>query len=370
MRILWLNWKDLKNPEAGGAEVFTHEVAKRMVAEGYRVTLFTSAFPGASPRDSNDGVEIIRRGTKTTVQGEAKQFYEKNSRDFDLVVDEINTKPFMTPKFVKGNVLALIHQLAREVWLYETPFPVGLVGYSVLEPLWLNRYKDTPTVTVSKSSERDLISLGFKIVYVVREGLSYIPLSTLPVKEVDPTIIYLGRLTKAKRVGHLITSFNKVLETWPKAKLWIVGDGYQRRELESASGKNVTFFGKTEKRKVSDLLAKAWVMVYPSVREGFGLAVIEANAHGTPAVGYDVPGIRDAIQDQTTGILARSGSVASLTKAIIGIIEDPILRLELSKNALAYSKEFSWDRTASEFSAIVRTMGAAQLSDSRLLRDR
>lgn len=359
MRILWLNWKDLKNPEAGGAEVFTHEVSKRLVAWGHGVTLFTSSYPGALSSDSNEGVEIIRRGTKTSVQSEAKHFYEQNTRDYDLVVDEINTKPFMAPKFVKGRVLALIHQLAREVWLYETPLPIGLVGYIILEPIWLNRYKDTPTVTVSKSSERDLRALGFKSVYVVREGLSYQPLSNLPVKEASPTIIYLGRLTKAKRVSHLITAFNGILEKWPEAKLWIVGDGYHRRELEAASGKNVIFFGRIESQKVSDLLARAWVLVFPSIREGFGLAVIEANAHGTPAIGYDVPGMRDAIMDQKTGMLVRKGNIASLRMAIAGIIEDPILRFELSKNALEYSKEFSWERTALEFLAIVRTVGAA-----------
>jgi glycosyltransferase involved in cell wall biosynthesis len=353
MRILWLNWKDLKNPEAGGAELFTHEVSRRLALWGYEITLFTSSFPGASAHDSYDGISIIRKGTRTSVQGEAKRFYNENPGHYDLVIDEINTKPFMAPKFVTGRVIALIHQLAREIWFYETPLPLALAGYFVMERVWLNRYRETTTITVSRSSQQDLLALGFKKVYVIPDGLSYKPLPEVPAKEDNPAVLYLGRLTKAKRVDHLIAAFDAVRAKWPKAKLWVVGDGHQKEVLEAQANEGVIFFGKLDHEKVSEMLGRAWVLAYPSVREGFGLTVIEANAHGTPAVGYDVPGIRDSIIDGKTGLLAPSGNIAALSGCLVRIIGETQLRQQMAQDALEYSREFSWDKTAIEFRKIV-----------------
>lgn len=343
----------MKNPEAGGAEVFTHEVSTRLASWGYEVTLFTSSFPGASPLDSYGGVSIIRKGTRTSVQGEAKRFYKENPDRYDLVVDEINTKPFMAPRFVTCRVIALIHQLAREVWFYETPLPLAIVGYLVMERVWLNSYRETTTVTVSKSSQQDLVALGFKNVNVIPDGLSYKPLLEIPEKEKNPTILYLGRLTRAKRVDHLVAAFDLVQTKLPNARLWIVGDGYQKAALEEKANGRVTFFGRLDHGKVSELLGRAWVLAYPSVREGFGLTVIEANAHGTPAVGYDVPGIRDSILDGKTGLLARSGSIGALSECLVRILAETQLRQQMAQDALEYSRAFSWDETATQFRKLV-----------------
>ncbi|MDG7008054.1 MAG: glycosyltransferase family 4 protein [Nitrososphaerota archaeon] len=352
-RILWYNWKDIKHPEAGGAEVFTHEVAKRLALRGYSVTLFTSSFPGAHNEDVIDGVRILRNGSRNSVHGLGRKFYEEHPSGFDIVVDEINTKPFMTPLFVKKPKIALIHQLAREYWLSEVPFPANLLGYYYLENHWLRRYANVPTVTVSASTRRDLESLGFSSIFMVPEGLTYQVLSETPLKNGVPTVMYLGRLTKAKRVEHLLKAFARVRRSRSDARLWVVGDGYLHERLKKRLGDGVLLFGKLPKSDVSELLREAWVLVYPSVREGFGLAIIEANAHGTPAIGYDVAGVRDAIQNGDTGILVQNGEIAQLANAISSVLEDESLRLRLSRNALAYSRNFSWDKSADEFEKVL-----------------
>ena len=349
VRILWYNWKDIKHPDAGGAEVFTHEVAKRLVLRGYSVTLFTSSFEGAHSEDVIDGVRILREGSRNTVHGFGREFYERRANDFDLVIDEINTKPFMTPSFVKKPKIAFIHQLAREYWLSEVPFPANLVGYYYLEKHWLREYVNVPTITVSASTRKDLESLGFSRIFVVPEGLSYQPLDEEPLKDGAPTVMYLGRLTKAKRVEHLLEAFATVRKSHPDVRLCVVGDGYLYEGLKKRVGDGVVLYGRLPSSDVSELLKEAWVLVYPSVREGFGLAIVEANAHGTPAIGYDVPGVRDAIQDGETGILVRNGDIEQLANAISSVLEDESLRLRLSRNALAYSREFSWDKSADEF---------------------
>jgi hypothetical protein len=100
MNILIYNWRDIKNPAAGGAEVVTHEIAQRLVLRGHMITLFTAAFSGCKEKETIDGVEIIRSGGRYTVYLKAPQFYRKHAGEYDVVVDEINTRPFMTPKFV------------------------------------------------------------------------------------------------------------------------------------------------------------------------------------------------------------------------------------------------------------------------------
>src|SRR6185295_15396141 len=113
------------------------------------ITLFAASFPGAFAEEKVDGVKIVRRGNRYSVYSQAKKFYEQNKDYFDIVVDEINTKPFHTPSFVHGKpIVALIHQLAREFWFYETHFPINIIGYLFLENYWLKKYRDVPTITV------------------------------------------------------------------------------------------------------------------------------------------------------------------------------------------------------------------------------
>jgi glycosyltransferase involved in cell wall biosynthesis len=346
------------NPEMGGAEVFTREVAKRWVKWGHEVTLFTSEFPNCRREEVLDGVRVVRAGRRYLVYWEAKRHYRKrfSKEGYDVVIDEVNTRPFLTPRFVNNGekIVALIHQLAREYWFYETPFPLSYIGYHFLEDRWLRNYVDVPTVTVSESTRRDLLDLGFKKVFVVPVGLNFTPLSEVPEKEKYPVIAYAGRLKRAKRVDHAIRAFKIVKEKFSDAELWVIGDGSYRKYLEKVAGEGVKFFGQLSNEERRRLLARAWVLVNPSIREGFGLNVLEANALGTPCVAYDVAGLRNSIINGRTGLLLKeNGNSEKLAEAIIKILEDDMLRRMLSVNALEYSKKFSWDKTAQEFEEIL-----------------
>ena len=341
----------------GGAEVFTREVCKRLVEEGHEVTLFASKFPGCRSEEFLDGVRVVRAGGRYSVYWKAKEYYKKHfsKEGYDVVIDEINTRPFFTPKFVNNGerVVTLIHQLAREYWFYETPFPISYIGYHFLEDRWLRNYVDVPTVTVSESTRRDLLDLGFKKVFVVPEGLNFTPLSEVPEKEEYPVVVYAGRLKRAKRPDHAIRAFKIVIEKFPNAELWIIGDGSFRKHLEKMAGDGVKFLGGLSNEGRRRLLARAWVLVNPSVREGFGLNVLEANALGTPCVAYNVAGLRDSVRDGLTGLLVPSGDVEALAEAIIRVLSDDGLRERLSRNALEWARSFSWDKTAEEFLKIV-----------------
>jgi glycosyltransferase involved in cell wall biosynthesis len=297
VRILILNWKDLAHPLAGGAEVFTEEVARSLVARGHRVTLFAAGVHGKPSTEAVEGVEVIRRGGRLTVYRAAKEFWVERGREsFDVVVDEINTRPFLTPRWIDGTpIVALIYQLAREIWKYETPFPVSVVGRYLLEPWWLRAYRTTPALTVSTSSADSLTRLhGWRDVAVV--PLGYTPHRTPAVpKEAAPTVVFLGRLVPMKRPEHALEAFRLVKQEVPSARLWVVGEGPLLPRLRGAALPGVTFFGRVGTDELRSRLARAHVLVATSVREGWGLNVSEAAACGTPSVGYRVPGLVDSV---------------------------------------------------------------------------
>ncbi len=313
MRILILNWKDLAHPAAGGAEVFTEQVAHSLVARGHQVTLFAASVNGRPARELVDGVEIVRDGGRFTVYRAARRFWSRAGQDaYDIVVDEINTRPFLTPRWVKGvPVVALIHQLAREIWSYETPFPISVLGRYVLEPLWLRAYRDVPALTVSESSAESLTRYhGWRDVTVIPEGSTPHPVPQVA-KESDPTVVFLGRLVAMKRPEDAIEAFRLLNARLSPAKLWVIGDGPLLPRLCAADPVAVEFLGRIGREELLDRLARAHVLVSTSVREGWGLNVSEAAACGTPSIAYAVPGLIDSVR-------ASGGALVPPTPAELG----------------------------------------------------
>ncbi len=301
MRILIYNWRDLAHPKAGGAEVYTDAVARAWVNDGHKVTLFTSAVQD-QPGDEvcEGGYRIVRRGGRLGVYREARRFWRREAQgNFDLVIDEVNTKPFGCPKWVKDvPVIALIHQVAREIWFHETPLPVAVIGRFWLERYWLATYRNTPTVTVSDSSKRSLQDYGLRNVKVVPEGMDPQPKNTdfnQALKESSPTFAFAGRLAWNKRPQDAIAAFAIVRRELPDARLWVMGTGPMEARLRRTATDGVGFLGRVSDAEKHDRLRRAHALLVTSVREGWGLVVTEAAAVGTPSFGYNVAGLCDSI---------------------------------------------------------------------------
>jgi glycosyltransferase involved in cell wall biosynthesis len=211
-----------------------------------------------------------------------------------------------------------------------------------------------PTVTVSLSTKMDLLKMGFTNVSILPEGLNFKPLDYVPEKKSGPIILYCGRLKPAKRPDHVILAFKNVKFEFPNAELWVIGDGPFRASLEKISIDGVKFFGSLSNIERRELIKQASLLVNPSIREGWGLNIIEANALGVPTVVYDVPGLRDSVKPEITGLIAQSGNIQDLTTKIIRILKEKDLYQQLCKNALNYSKEFDWDTTAEKFMGILK----------------
>jgi glycosyltransferase involved in cell wall biosynthesis len=356
MHIAIFNWRDVNHPQAGGAEVVTYEVAHRWAADGHRVTWLAASFPGAPTRETLDGVEIVRQGRQYTVHWHAWRFYRRELRGrVDVVIDQVNTIPFFTPLYVRERLFVWAHQLAREVWWHEARFPFSLLGY-LAEPLYWQVYRHTPALVGAESIERDLRRLGLRRFVRFSYGVGVDPLPDPPSRAPGPpTVLYVGRLVPSKRVDAVVEAAAHARRRVPDLRLLIAGGGEpgystQLEKLAARLGLEgcVTFAGRVSDEEKRRLMREADALALASVREGWGLVVIEANALGTPAVVYDVPGLRDSVQDGQTGLICHPNTPEALGDALADLLSDPARLAVTSAAAWAYSKAFTWARNAQE----------------------
>lgn len=358
MNIVIFSWRGPGHPNAGGAEIVTHEHAKAWVKSGHNVTLFTSFFPGASKEETTEGIRIIRKGVGLTgVHLEAWKWYRGLEVKPDLVFDHFHGIPFFTPLYVKEKKVAFIHEVAKEVWfLNHLPFPknliYGLVGY-LCEPLIFELYKNIPFITVSESTKEDLEKWGVRKITVIHNGIILPKPEIRDQKSKVKTAIYLGTLAKDKGIEDAIKAFALINRKEKGWQFWVVGRGNPDylRELKVTSGDlkvKVKFWGYVSEKEKFQLLAKAWVMVNPSVREGWGLVNLEANSQGTPVAGYKVPGMIDSVINGKTGQLSACGDYRSLAANTLKLVGNPVLYAAFQKNSLAWAKNFSWEKAGKE----------------------
>lgn len=367
MNILIFNWKDLKNPDVGGAEIITFEIAKRLVKKGHKITIFTRSFKGAQPEETVDGINIVRRGNSITTYLYAPLYYLSIKEKPDIVIDMVNTICWQTPLFVKCKKLGYVNQLAREVLFYELPWPISIIAYH-LEKLQFFLYRNVHFACYSQSTKNDLVGFGIppEIVHVFSIGLDherYFPTH----KAKDPLFIAVGRLVRMKRFDLCIRALALVVKKYPKAKLAIIGygkelDNLKRLAVDLNVSDNVDFFGKDDalffKKSERDvkvkLMQQAWALLMPSVKEGWGLVVTEANSCGTPAIVSNVTGLCDSVINGFTGlVISKDPTPEELANAMILLIEDSKLRRRLSENAVEWAKQFSWEKSCDEFCKIL-----------------
>jgi len=319
---------------------------------GHTVEWFSASFPGAAAAEDLDGIRIVRAGRQWTVHWHAFKRYRRTIRShFDAVIDEVNTMPFFTPFWARIPTFMLIFQLAREVWWYESPFPISAIGY-VLEPVYLRGYRHTPVFTISKSTEQDLRGLGFSgLITLIPIGIDKV-VSVPQGKAGTPTFLYVGRLAPSKRIGHMLEALVRFRQAADIGTLWLVGNGsarYRQSLVELAQRldieDSVLFLGRVSLQEKHRLMAEAHALLMTSVREGWGLVVTEANACGTLAIVYDVPGLRDSVRNESTGLVVAARPRA-LSDAMLRVIGDPQLSARLAAEGQRWSRTFSFDEAA------------------------
>jgi len=355
MRILIFNWRDTKHPKAGGAEIVTLEHAKGWVKAGHTVTWFTASFEGAPAEDHIDGVKVLRRAGSLSVYLAAPFYYVFHSHEYDLVIDEIHGLPFFTPLYVSKPKIAFIHEVADEIWDYMAPFPINIVGKR-LERLYFRLYRKVHFWTDAPSMIPHLSSMGMPASQITAIGCPI----TNPIakkaatKEKVPTFIFVSRVVKMKGIEEVIKSFSFIRKEEPAAKLWILGGGdssyvtkLKNMLAEYGLEGAVEFFGKVSEQEKLDCMGRAHILLHASVREGWGLVVLEAASQWTPAVVYNVTGLCDVVKAQETGIVVEENSPRAMASAAISLFRDTKQYRAMQKEGIRWVQSLTWDSAVS-----------------------
>ncbi|MCF6269426.1 MAG: glycosyltransferase family 4 protein [Melioribacteraceae bacterium] len=358
MKILAANWRCIKNPEMGGAEIHFHEIFKLIVKMGHEVTLVVHSFPNAKPEETIDGIKIYRVGSKFIFKYAFKWFYKKHlsKNNYDLIVDDISKIPMNTPQYINKPIVAIVHHIHGNTLYKEIP---AYMAYYIsrCEKLIPKYYSKTPIFTVSPSTKNELIEMGqpeSKIDFLYNAIDQELFERTEVKKSETPLLVYVGRIKKYKQIELVIDAIPKLKEKYPNIELHIGGTGDHSEELQKyARDKGLTdtvkFLGFLSEDEKAELLGRAWVFVTMAMKEGWGITVIEANAMSTPVVGSNVPGLRDSIKHNKTGYLVEIGNEIELVDRISELFDNKEKMEEFSSNAKSWSLKFSWQKSAEHF---------------------
>jgi glycosyltransferase involved in cell wall biosynthesis len=366
VHVVALNWRDLRNPLGGGAEVHMEEILRHLGNRGHRCTLLTSRFPGAAAVEEADGYRIVRGGHELDFALAVPFLYHRLVRrdPADIVLDDINKIPFYSPLWTRTPVLAVIPHLMGTTVFQEVHPAVATVVYAAEQPM-RRVYRRCHFEVISTSTRDDLVARGFPAerIHVVHCGIDRTRYGTDPrvAKTAEPSLVYVGRIKRYKAVDHAIRALALVRRRHPTCTLTIVGDGDGMDALRRLTGelgldRAVRFAGFLPHAEKIRLLQSAHVAVNPSVKEGWGLTNVEANACGTVCVAADSPGLRDSVKDGTTGLLYPWGDVNALAERVTRLLDDPSLRRHMETGALDWAASLTWERCGEETLALVESI--------------
>jgi glycosyltransferase involved in cell wall biosynthesis len=351
MRFLMLNWRDPFSPIAGGAERVTQAHLAELARRGHEVFWFANAYPGLRESDTLDGVHIIRGGGKGTSILAARKWYRTQPR-FDLVIDQHHGIPWYAPWWCGTNCIAYIHEVLGPIWGSFYPWPLSTLG-RWQEYLTHRMYRRVPFWTVSESTAQQLREVGVESVHVWPNGTDTTALPALEPKPLETPLrlVVVSRLARNKRIEHCLRAVRCLRDRGTAVHLTIIGTGETETELKALTASLdlqslVTFTGKLGEAEKNAQLRRAHALLHTSVREGWGLNVVEANAMGTPAVVYPVGGLVDSTVNGVTGMVVETETPEALAAGVT----------QLASSAGRYDamRQKAWERArAHEWSKIL-----------------
>lgn len=379
LKIVLFNWRSVLSLNAGGAEIHLYEIFNR-IADENQICLVASCNNG---QITSQELRVGKLHVAHVTSHEflyplfSMKFLPKVlTGKFDVIVEDISKVPIFWPllisKLLSIPFIIIIHHVHGKTLFEELPPILAHVVY-VYELVMLKLYTffKPYVVTVSESTKCELKTIGFQEgkIWIVYNAVAQSPIATSNVESSDPLIVYVGRVKRYKRLDHLLKAVKEV----PNAKLIIAGKGdsdvydslrtLARKLLLNSRVKLVGEVSEEEKRSI---LQRAWIYVATSMKEGFGISVLEAQAFGVPVVAYDVPGLNESVKNLCSGTLVRDGDIAGLAKAITLLISDRVLREKLSRGARYYAGSFSWDRSAYQFSLLLNQI--AKVNNNKVPR--
>ena len=366
LRVLFLNWRDTRHPEGGGSEVYVENVARSLAAAGHQVTIFCAMYEGALADEMADGVRFVRAGTKLGVYREAVLRMRRRAfGELDVIIDVQNGIPFMSRAVVGPTpVVVLVHHVHREQWPVVYDPLRSKIGWWVESVLAPRLYRSCTYVAVSDKTREELGELGVQPsrVHVIHNGIEQAPGLDIARSE-HPHIAVVGRLVPHKRVEHVLRAAAILRRRHPDLRISVVGDGWWSQRLQQVAqtlgvSDLVDFLGFVDEKTKHRVYASAWVLALPSLKEGWGIVVMEAATHGVPAVAYrEAGGVAESIVHEQTGMLV-DGDLEDFAQALDAVLSNPAHRDRLGESARIRSEEFTWAATTASFADVLGEVAA------------
>ena len=364
----------------GGAERRYHEIASRL-AEKHHVEYITWGHPGDSTADASAGYQVRSIGPAPPLYGtDGKR----------TVREAVSFAARILPRLVQGRYDVIDCSATPYVPLYAcwlasrvSRTPLVVTWHEFWGDHWLRYLPQRPAVArVARQLENSGRRIGDRLVPVsaytarrmgvseddprvriVGNGVDVDEIRTAS-PQLRTDIVYVGRLIDDKRVDMLLHAIGRLSTAFPEVSCLVVGEGPERPALESlvtalGLGQQVRFAGSLASQEVYGHLKTAQVLVLPSVREGFGIVVLEAQAAGAVPIVVRSPASAapDLIRDGVDGLVCEP-SAESLATAVGQLLKDAPRRTVLARNARQAARLRDWSSVADQMEEVYREVAS------------
>ncbi len=371
-KLVWICWKDIRHPEAGGAELVGFEISKRLIRDGWEVVHLVPGFRDCVPEEVIDGIRVIRVGQNIFSFYRLPLYFWRHLRKTTtfLVDGFISVGSFSVLTMNPRRAALVVFHIEDVKWFSQTSFYgvsrwimpfINVTGYFVekLQLVLLALLFRGSVLTISNSTACELVRHGFRRdrIRIITMGARCKKLGALSEslpKEKDFTVLLIGP-RNSKRPLHTLKAFQLLQRKHPEARFWVAGWGNEedklKEQVETQGIRNVTFWGRVTDEQRDALLQRAHVLCTSPIREGWGLVVIEANALGTPVIGYDVPGLRDSLAFGN-GFLCKTTPEAMAGKMVLladWVVSGSVDYEAMRQKGLESAAQFSFDQAYQDF---------------------
>ncbi|MGA3110954.1 MAG: glycosyltransferase family 4 protein [Candidatus Bathyarchaeia archaeon] len=176
----------------------------------------------------------------------------------------------------------------------------------------------------------------------------------------EPCVLFVGSLIPRKGLAFLVKAAEKIVKKNRETKFMVAGEGPLRSQLEKTlDSKNLSGNFKLLGNLKDEMLSATYnccdVFVLPSIQEGQGIVLLEAQASARPVVAFNIGGVNEAVRDGETGLLVARGNADELAGAVLRLLSDKGLREKMGSAARKFVVEnFTWDLCAQKMLRVYR----------------
>jgi glycosyltransferase involved in cell wall biosynthesis len=347
----------------GGIEIATYNLAKNLAKNGHEVHIITSLDKGLPEVDNENGY-IIHRIKRPNIRVAGSIIW------FIKIIASLNK---IRPEIIhcQGTVISIPAQVGNLLW--KIPYVIQGHGTEEYYPTWYIKplirlaLKDAAaTIALTQDMKKAIQKIYSRDVLVVPNGIDLsqflnisrnIVRERLLIKDDEKIILFVGTLHPVKGLRYLVCAMETIHENYPDVRLFLVGDGPERNELEHlVNSLNlmscIKFVGRINNYNIPEYMVASDIFVLPSLSEGLPVVILEAMAGGLPIIASKVGGIPEIVIDGENGLLCEPKKSEQLAEYISCLMDSWELREKFSLNNKERIKYYNWENITAQLEGI------------------